>query len=138
MGPYPSQIWAREQGPLRLLPRTAVSGGKPLPTKKTKGIAASHEAWVLRMAAVALQRSRTALGAAFRRTARRKCHSVAVFALARKLATLVYQMLRYGRDKVDIGKKAYEMRLHLQPIASIGAAASSLGYELVPQEPVPA
>ena len=37
-----------------------------------------------------LQRSRTALGAAFRRTARYKGGAVAIFVIARKLAILVY------------------------------------------------
>ena len=72
--------------------------------KKTKGMGASRVAAVLRMGALTLQRSRSALGATFRRTARRKGHSVAVFALARKLADLVYRMLRYGQDYVDIGE----------------------------------
>ena len=81
---------------LRLPPRTAISRGRPLPKKRTKGMGASRVAAVLRMTAVALQRSRSALGAAFRRLARRKGHSVAVFAMARKLAILVYRILRYG------------------------------------------
>ena len=49
----------------------------------------------LRMAAVALQRSHSALGAAFRRISRRKGFRVVVFATVRKLAQLVYRMLRW-------------------------------------------
>ena len=65
---------------LRLSPRTAVSGGKRLPKQKSKGIGAS------RVGVVTLRRSRSALGAAFRSTARGKGHSVPVFALAHQLA----------------------------------------------------
>ena len=120
---------------LRLSPRTPKSGGKSL---STKGLGASRVAAVLRMGAVSLQRSRTALGAAFRRTARQKGHSIAVFALARKLAVLVYRMLRYGRDYVDIGEKAYGKRFRVQRVMGLSAAARPLGSKLVEQEPAPA
>jgi transposase len=90
------------------------------------------------MAAVSLQRSKTALGAAFRRIARHKDAAVAVFATARKLAQLVYRMLRYGQDYVDIGEAAYELRFQTQRLAGIAEAAKSLGYTLVPVEQEPA
>ena len=54
------------------------------------------------MAAISLKHSKTALGAAFRR--RRQGWSVAVFSMARRLAVLVYRMLRYGQDYIDIGE----------------------------------
>ena len=49
---------------LRLCPRTPISGGKPL-KKRRNGLGANRIAGVLRMAATSLQRSKTALGAAF-------------------------------------------------------------------------
>ena len=58
--------------------------------------------------------------------------AVAVFAIARKLATLVYRMLRYGQDYVDIGEQAYEARF--RRLASLNAAAQSLGYALIEKE----
>ena len=122
--PFVSWLW--------LSPRTAVSGGKPLPNKKTPGTGFS------RVAAVALQRWRSALGAAFRRTTRRKGLSVAVFAVGRKLVALVYQTLRYGPDYGDIGEQADEMHFRQRRINGLGAASKSLGYKLVPREPVPA
>ena len=69
-------------------------GGKPLPRKKSGGLGSNRVAAALRMAAVALRRSQSALGGAFRRFSRRKAYPVAVFATARKLAQLVYRMLR--------------------------------------------
>ena len=86
--------------------------------QKTNGTGASRVAAVLRVAAVSLQRSRSALGAAFRRTARHKGYSVAVFALARKLAILIYRMLRYGQQYLDIGEEAYELRFRRQRLAA--------------------
>ena len=119
------------------LTRTAVSGGKPLPRKKSGGLGSNRVAAALRMAAVALQRSHSALGAAFRRISRHKDYRVAVFATARKLAQLVYRMLRWGQDYVDIGDKAYELRFRQERIAGMKRTAESLGYELVPQTQPP-
>ena len=118
---------------LRLAPRTAVSGGKRLRHKKATGTGSTRVAGVLRMAALSLQRSRTALGAAFRRTARYKGGAVAIFAIARKLAILVYRMLRYGQDYVDIGEAQYEARFHERRLASLRHTAKSLGYTVIPE-----
>lgn len=118
---------------LRLCPRTAISGGKPL-HKRTRGLGANRVAAVLRMGAVALRSSKTALGAYYRSIARKKGSAVAVFATARKLAVLVYRMLRYGQDYVDVGQQAYEQRYQERRLSGLRSAALSLGYELVPQE----
>jgi hypothetical protein len=116
---------------LRLCPRTPISGGKPL-KKRRNGLGANRIAAVLRMAASALQRSKTALGASFRRIAQRKGHAVAVFAMARQLARLVYRMLRYGHDYIDIGETTYERRFASRKLAVLAQTANSLGYALVP------
>ena len=116
---------------LRLCPRTPISGGKPL-KKRRNGLGANRIAGVLRMAALSLHRSKTALGAAFRRIARHKAGEVAVFAIARKLAQLIYRMLRYGHDYVDIGEQAYELQFRARRFEAIKDAAKSLGYLLVP------
>lgn len=117
---------------LRLCPRTPISGGKPL-KKRRNGLGANRIAGVLRMAALSLQRSKSALGAYFRRIARHKGGAVAVFATARKLAQLIYRMLRHGHDYVDIGEKAYERQFEIRRLAAITEAARNLGYELVPK-----
>lgn len=116
---------------LRLCPRTPISGGKPL-KKRPNGLGANRIAGVLRMAATSLQRSKTALGAYFRRVARKKGGAVAVFATARKLACLIYRMLRYGHDYLDIGEKAYEQQFHLRRLAAVTQSAKTLGFTLVP------
>ncbi|HEU5190271.1 MAG TPA: IS110 family transposase [Methylomirabilota bacterium] len=114
---------------LRLCPRIPVSGGKPI-KKRRHSLGANRVAGALRMAASTLQRSKSALGAAFRRKARHKDAGVAVFATARKLALLVYRMLRYGQDYVDVGETAYEAQFQKRRIASLTEAARSLGYTL--------
>jgi hypothetical protein len=84
------------------------------------------------MAATSLQRSKSALGAAFRRIARHKGGAVAVFAIARQLARLIYRMLRYGHDYVDIGERAYEQKFQVRRLAAIAETARDLGYSLIP------
>lgn len=116
---------------LRLCPRTPISGGKPL-KKRRNSLGANRIAAALRMAAVSLRRSKTALGASFRRIARHKSDAVAVFATARKLAQLVYRMLRYGQDYIDVGEAAFEQKFQARRLTATIHTAKSLGYKLVP------
>ena len=111
---------------LRLCPRTPISGGKPV-RKRRNGLGANRIAGVLRMAATSLQRSKTALGASFRRVARHKGGAVAVFATARQLARLVYPMLRYGHDYVEITRVNGTMINQNQVAADF--AAKTLGFK---------
>jgi hypothetical protein len=125
---------------LRLAPNVPISGGKRL-KKKRNATGATRIAGVLRMAAMSLQHSQTALGATYRRTARHKGAGVAVFAIARRLAILVYRMLKYGQDYVDQGEKAYEARFAERRLQGLRISAAALGFSLMPQEttqPVPA
>ena len=64
--------------------------------------------------------------------ARRTDGAVAVVAMARTLAQLVYRMLRYGHDYVDIGEKAYELQFQVRRLAGLNDAAEALGYRLAP------
>jgi len=92
-----------------LAPHRPVSGGKVLKNKRKKQ-KGTRTAEVLRNAATSLKHSRSALGAYYRRMARRKDSGVAIFATARKLGGLVYRMLRYGQQYVDLGQAEYEKR----------------------------
>ena len=57
--------------------------------------------------------------------------SVAVCALARKLAVPIQRMLHHGRSSVDIGAPAFESHLRYQRLASLGTAGRSPGHKLV-------
>jgi len=116
---------------LHLCPRTPISGGKPLKGKKNS-LGASRVGAALRLAAVSVQRSKTALGATYRRIARRKSAAVAVFAVARKLAQLIYRMLRFGKAYVDIGADAYESQFAERRLAALTANAREMGFEITP------
>lgn len=118
---------------LRLAPKTAYSAGKPL-RKRRKGTGSTRVANVLRMAALSLKHSASALGAYFRHIARRKGSGTAVFATARKLAQYLYRMLRFGQDYVDEGAEAYEARYRLKRLQSLTTTAKHMGYRLAPLE----
>ncbi|NKB23424.1 MAG: IS110 family transposase [Kiritimatiellae bacterium] len=116
---------------LRLCPKMGISGGKALKKKPPRGTGSNRVAGILRMAAVSLSRSHSSLGAEYRRVARRRSGAVAVFALARKLAILIYRMLRYGQDYVDEGEKVYQKRFKARRFFSMAKTAKELGYQLV-------
>lgn len=114
---------------LRLCPRRPISGGKPL-KKRRNSMGANRIAGALRMAACSLQRTKTALGAAYRRIARNKGADVAIFAIARKLAQLIYRMMRYGQDYLDLGEAAYDRQFEARRLAALKQTAKSMGFEL--------
>jgi transposase len=116
---------------LRLTPPMNISAGKVV-KKRRNAATASRVAHTFRLAAVSVQRSQTALGAYYRRVARRKGAKVAVLATARKIATLFYRMLRYGQDYVDEGADAYEARFAHKRLQAIISSAHQLGFHLVP------
>lgn len=57
---------------------------------------------------------------------------MAVFATARKLATLIYRLLRWDQPYVDGRVEAYERRYQENRIASLKARAKELGYQSAP------
>ncbi|MGA8621418.1 MAG: IS110 family transposase [Candidatus Sulfotelmatobacter sp.] len=114
-----------------LAPRVPKSGGKPV-RKKKRNSASTRVAAALRMAALSLRHSQTALGAYYRRIAQRRGGDTAVFATARKLATLVYRLLRWGQPYIDEGAAAYENRYRQHRVGRLAATAKELGYQLSP------
>lgn len=115
---------------LKLAPKMAISGGKPVRGKK-RLTTSTRAGAALRMAATTLRHSKTALGAEFRRLARIKGAGVAVFAMARKLAVLIYRMLRHGHAYVDQGIAAYEERHRQRRLTACRELAKSLGLKIM-------
>jgi len=111
--------------------RSPTSAGRPV-KKKKRNSASSRVGAALRMAATSMRHSETALGAYYRQMARRIGGDVAVFATARKLATLIYRLLRWGQPYVDEGAEAYEKRYQEGRIKSLAARAKDAGFELTP------
>ncbi len=82
------------------------------------------------MAAATLWRSKTYLGAKFRRLRARLGAPKAITAMAHMLARLVYGMLRYGEQYVDKGMSYYEERYREHEIRSMQKRAKELGLQI--------
>lgn len=117
-----------------LAPHKPISGGKVLKRKRKPGSASARVGAALRMAALTMRHSQTALGGYYRQIARRAGADVAVFATARKLAQLIYRLLRWGQPYIDEGAAAYEQRYRQARVHRLAATAKDLGYTLVSAE----
>ena len=93
---------------LCLAPSNKISGGKVLSSRTRRS--GSRAAALLRLAAVTVGRTDTALGAFYRRLSARIGKAKAVTATARKIAVLFYNAVRHGMDYVDPGASFYETR----------------------------
>jgi transposase len=110
---------------LGLCPDNQITGGKVL-RRGTRHVE-NRAATAFRMAATSLWRSKTYLGAKFRRLRARLGAPKAITAMAHMLARLVYRMLRYGEQYVDKGMKYYEEKYREHEIRSIQKKANDLG-----------
>jgi transposase len=115
---------------LCLSPGNKVSGGKLLSarTRRTSNRATS----LLRLAALTVGKTDSALGAFYRRLAMRVGKAKAITATARKLAILFYNTLRYGVDYSDPGASYYEERHRERVLHTLERRAKQFGYVLEP------
>jgi transposase len=114
---------------LTLAPCNKISGGRLLSSRTRPS--ANRAAAILRMAAVTVGRTSTALGAFYRRLAYRVGKAKAVTATARKLAILIYRTLKHGLVYADPGADAYDQQHRKQVIRSLRHRADKLGYDIV-------
>ena len=89
----------------------------------------------LRLAAVSVGRTNTALGAFYRRLAARVGKAKAVTATARKIAVLFYNAMRFGMSYQDPGADHYERRYRERVIKQLHRRAAEFGLTL--QEAAP-
>ena len=120
---------------LGLSPDNRITGGRVM-SSKTKP-SASRAAAALRLAANALHRSDSALGAFLRRKKAQLGAPKAITATAHKLARLIYSMLRYGQEYADAGAEYYESQYQQRALRAAKRRAAQLGYQLVPISDAP-
>lgn len=115
---------------LALAPGCKISGGKVLSahTRKTSNRVTAH----LRLAAVTVGRTHTALGAFYRRLAARIGNAKAVTATARKIAVLFYNAMRFGVNYRDPGADHYEHQYRERVIKQLHRRAAEFGFALAP------
>jgi len=113
---------------LTLAPGCRISGGKVLSahTRKTKNRVTAH----LRLAAVTIGRTNTALGAFYRRLSARIGKAKAVTATARKIAILFYNAMRFGMAYQDPGADHYEQKYRGRVVKGLHRRAAEFGFTL--------
>ena len=116
---------------LALCPNHAITGGRI--RKRKSRPSASRVATALRIAAQTLHKSKTAMGAFYRRMRARLGAPKAITAAARKLAATAYRMLKYGEAFVERGQDAYEQQYQERIVANLHRTAKHLGFEVVPK-----
>ena len=120
---------------LGLSPNNRITGGRVISSKAKPS--ANRAAAALRLAANALHRSDSALGAFLRQKKAQLGAPKAITATAHKLARLIYSMLRYGQEYVDAGAEYYERQYQQRALRSAKQRAAQLGYQLVPMSDAP-
>jgi transposase len=114
---------------LKACPGSNTSGGK---NRSGKNRPTTNRLWTaLRIAAQTLARSRSALGAFYRRLRARLGPEKAINAAAHKLARMIYFTLKFQRPYVDPGPDAYTQHHRDKIVRSIEKRARQLGYTLI-------
>jgi transposase len=115
---------------LGLCPDNRISGGKLL-SVKTRHV--KHRvAHALRLAAQSLARSRSALGAFFRRMRAKLGAPKAITATAHKLARILYHLLTTRQPYAETRLAAAEAQHRQRTESRLRAQARALGFQLVP------
>lgn len=116
---------------LGLCPGTNITGGRRRtgwqPRKKSHRAAS-----VLRLAAMSLRSSRSAIGAFYRRKRAQLDSPRAITATAHKLARIIYTMIKTRTNFVDLGEHAYEKQFRHRTLRSLERRAHALGFTLAP------
>ena len=117
---------------LTLAPKNKISGGRLLSSRTQPS--ANRAAGVLRMTAMSLGRTQTALGAFYRRLAARIGKPQAITATARKLAILIYRALKGELAYRDPGTDAYDLQQRTRVLRRLRQRAATLGFSLLNRE----
>ena len=114
---------------LTVAPHNKVSGGRLLSSRTQPST--NRAAAILRLAAMNLGRTQTALGAFYRRLAFRVGKAKAITATARKLAILIYRTLKHGLVYTDPGAEAYDTQHRTHVLRRLRHRAQHLGFGLI-------
>lgn len=115
---------------LKLAPYNDISGGKVL--RRKTGKSTNRAAQAFRLAAQSVSRTDTALGAFYRRMRAKHGGPKAIVATARKIACIVYHMLKDKTEYVDRGAAHYEEKYRQRVINNLKRKAAKLGLKVVP------
>ena len=113
---------------LGLCPNWKKTGGKVKSSKTRKG--KNRAATALRLAAWALMRSQSYLGAYLRRQRSRMGAPKAITATAHKLARIIYNVMRYGLAYMKKTEEEYAQQVRERQEKQLHRRAKELGYEV--------
>jgi len=113
-----------------------ISGGKVLNSRTRQVV--NRVADALRLAAQSVGRTETCLGIFYRRKQAHLGAPKATTATARKLACLIYHLLKYNQPYQEPDPAIYQLRLKKSALTKLQRQAIALGYTLLPTTPVPA
>lgn len=117
---------------LGLSPGNKISGGKIL-SSRTMPVA-NRVAILLRNLGPVVGRTDTWLGVFHRRMKARLGPAGANTATARKLACIIYHLLKYKEAYIDVDHLIYQERIRKSRIAKLCKQAEELGFEIVKKE----
>jgi len=115
---------------LTLCPNNKVSGGKILQRSTRKSVSRARDTF--RLCGQSLLGSSSALGAYCRRMCGRLGQPKGITAAAHKLALVVYRMLKFGRDYVEMGQEQYEQKYKDRVLKQLARRAKGFGFQLIP------
>lgn len=114
---------------LGLCPGNKISGGKVLSSRTARVV--NRAAILLRTLAPTLARTDTWLGSFHRRMKARLGPAAANTATARKLATIIYHLLKYKEEYIDVDRHVYEEKFRRYRVGRLRKQAAELGFEIV-------
>jgi transposase len=114
---------------LGLCPGNKISGGRVLSSHTVHVV--NRVAILLRTVAPAVGRSDTWLGIFHRRMRARLGPAAANTATARKLACMVYHLLKYKEEYIDVDCLIYQDKIRKSRIVKLCKQAEELGYEMI-------
>ena len=117
---------------LGLCPGNKISGGRVLSTRTTPVV--NRVATLLRTVAPSVGKSETWLGVFHRRMRARLGPAAANTATARKLACLIYHLLKYKEEYIDVDRLIYEQKIRKSRIVRLQKQAAELGFEILEKQ----
>jgi transposase len=121
---------------LGLCPGNKISGGKVLSSRSRRVV--NRAATILRIAASTLGRSDCCLGHFYRRKKAHLGPAKAITATARKLACIVYYMLKFKQEYREPDPAAYQAKIQRGRLSNLKKQAATLGFDLVATASIPA
>ena len=120
---------------LGLCPGNKISGGKILSSRTVHVV--NRVATLLRTVAPAIGRSDTWLGVFHRRMRARLGPAGANTATAHKLASVVYHLLKFRENYIDVDRFIYEAKIRSFRMKKLQKQAEELGFQLVKKQQTP-